>query len=194
MTPRTVLFLLAAAAFAPHAVRAATDPTAPPPHTIAIEDKGGLDRLRAAFNRSADSLRIILLLSPTNAASVQGARAVDSLLKRHPEAQTRVFAVWERALWTDWHATSAATPSVIGGARVSAYWDPGTRVSRAILKTRPKEPGPRVWLWGTLWDYVAVVPPGVKWDRAFPETEFSGGPIVKVIEHVENRLKPAEAD
>jgi hypothetical protein len=179
---------------APRAACARTDPAAPPPHTIAIADNAGLDRLRASFNRSADSLRIILLLSPTNGVSVQGARAVDSLLERHPEAQTRVFAVWERALWTDWHATSTATPSVIGGPRVSAYWDPGCRVSRAILKTRPKEPGPRVWLWGTLWDYVAVIPPGVRWDQAFPETEFSGGPIIKVIDHVENRLKPAEAD
>ena len=194
MTPRLALVLLAAAVLAPRAASARVDPTTPPAHAIAIADKGDVDRLRAAFNRSADSLRIILLLSPTNGLSVQGARAVDSLLKEHPEAQTRVFVVWERALWTDWHATTAALPSVIGGPRVSAYWDSGCRVSRAILKTRPKEPGPRVWLWGTLWDYVAVIPPGVRWDDAFPETEFSGGPIVKVIDHIENRLKPAEAD
>jgi len=194
VTPRLAVFLLAAVALVPRAAFARIDPTAPPAHALVIEDKAGLDRLRAAFNRSADSLRIILLLSPTNGVSIQGARAVDSLLERHPEAQTRVFAVWERALWTDWHATSAATPSVIGGPRVSAYWDPGCRVSRAILKTRPKESGPRVWLWGTLWDYIAVVPPGVPWDTAFPETEFSGGPIVKVIDQIENRLKPAEAD
>src|SRR5207237_1204812 len=78
---------LVAARLAPGAAIAKSAPPPAPPHATAIARAEDLDAMRAAFNASADSLRIVLLLSPSSGDCVNAAAAVESLLERHPQAQ-----------------------------------------------------------------------------------------------------------
>jgi hypothetical protein len=39
-----------------------------------------------------------------------------------------------------------------------------------------------------VWDYVAIFPAGVRWDAVFPAPQFSGAPVVHVIDDFRRRL------
>jgi hypothetical protein len=76
---------------------------APPGQPKLVELKASsLSTLQSGFNRESGKLRVILLLSPTCPTCLEGASAVEDVLKRHPDSQIVVFAVWEPMLSTDW--------------------------------------------------------------------------------------------
>ena len=55
--------------------------------------------------------------------------------------------------------------------RVSQYWDNDLLVSKSIGEQD-----------GTVWDYVAVYPPGKMWEQSPPEPNFSKAPLIKAID------------
>jgi len=101
---------------------------------------------------------------------------VESVLRDVREPNVRVFVVWEPVLFTDWHAPGAGAVGRLPDARVTQFWDPRRSLSQAIRR------GPVVW------DYVAIFPPGVRWLDAFPAPQFSGAPVVRVIDDFRRRL------
>ncbi|MGO4880783.1 MAG: hypothetical protein ACLP59_08180 [Bryobacteraceae bacterium] len=92
------------------------------------------------------------------------------------DPNVRVFVVWEPVLITDWHAPGAGALERIADARATQFWDRGRALSNVIRH------GPVVW------DWVAIFPPGVCWDGAFPTPQFSGAPVVRVSDEFRRRL------
>jgi hypothetical protein len=64
----------------------------------------------------------------------------------------------------------------IPDARVTQFWDPRRSLSQAIRRGR------------VVWDYVAIFPAGVRWGDAFPAPQFSGAPVVRVIDDFRRQL------
>jgi hypothetical protein len=92
------------------------------------------------------------------------------------DSNLRVFVVWEPVLVTDWHAPGAGAVGRLPDARVTQFWDPRRSLSQAIRRDH------------VVWDFVAIYPAGLRWGDAFPVAEFSGAPVVRVIDDFRRRL------
>jgi hypothetical protein len=44
-----------------------------------------------------------------------------------------------------------------------------------------------------VWDFVAIFPPGVRWNGAFPAAQFAGAPVVRVIDDFRRQLRATPA-
>jgi len=44
----------------------------------------------------------------------------------------------------------------------------------------------------TVWDFIALFPPNARWAEELPFPEFSGAPVVDVMEEVKSRIGAAE--
>jgi len=88
----------------------------------------------------------------------------------------RVFVIWEPVLITDWHAPGTAAVERLPDTRVTQFWDSGRSLSQSIRHGR------------IVWDYVALFPAGVHWEAAYPPPQFSGAPVVRVIDDFRRRL------
>jgi hypothetical protein len=113
---------------------------------------------------------------------LQGASAVEGLLKQEEDTRIRVFVVWEPVLPTDLAAPSTATLERAFDRRVSQYWDKGHVISR-LLGERDRR--------SVVWDYVAVYAPGAFWDVAPPQALYSNGPVVRSIGGAREALQQA---
>jgi hypothetical protein len=102
---------------------------------------------------------------------LQGASAFQKLLDEQRERKIRVFVIWEPVLPTDLAAPSTMTLKRINDSRASQYWDKEHLVSRSIGEDD-----------GVVWDYVAVYPPGILWEKGPPESVYSHGPVVRAID------------
>lgn len=103
----------------------------------------------------------------------------------------RVFVVWEPVLATDDEAPESNALGRLPLAR--QYWDPQRLVSAAaqppILGDRSNFTGKaRLIEEETVWDYIALYPPGMRWEREFPRPERSGAPVADVLDRVMPRL------
>jgi hypothetical protein len=92
------------------------------------------------------------------------------------DPNVRVFVVWEPVLVTDWHAPGAGAVGRVPDARVTQFWDPRRALSQAIRHGH------------IVWDYVAIYRPGVRWGDAFPTAQFSGAPVMRVIDDFRRQL------
>jgi len=92
------------------------------------------------------------------------------------DPNVRVFVVWEPVLVTDWHAPGAGAVGRIPDARVTQFWDSPRALSHAIRRDH------------IVWDYVAIYPSGMRWSDAFPAPQFSGAPVVRVIDDFRRQL------
>jgi hypothetical protein len=61
------------------------------------------------------------------------------------------------------------------------FWDPRHVLSEEIRRTGQSHS--RV-----VWDYVAIYPPGVRWNGAIPAARFAGAPVVNVIDDFRRQL------
>src|SRR5215471_17693415 len=75
--------------------------TPPGQPALANIDSRTLPVLQAEFNRLAEQMRLVLLLSPTCPTCLEGATSVEKILDNH-STPTTIFAVWEPILPTDW--------------------------------------------------------------------------------------------
>ncbi len=103
---------------------------------------------------------------------LQGASALEKLLKTQPDPKLRVFVIWEPVLPTDMGAPSTFTLKRVSDLRVSQYWDKEHMVSHLLGERDPAS---------VVWDYVAVYESGKLWDQAPPEPLYSHVPVVKGI-------------
>ena len=121
--------------------------------------------LKDAFNASSNSVRLLVLDSPTRTVCLQGASALEKLLTEHRNPRVRVFVIWEPVLPTDFGAPSTATLRRVSDLRASQYWDKEHVVSH-LLGERDRK--------SVVWDFVAVYQPGKLWDQAPPDASYSG--------------------
>ena len=105
-------------------------------------------------------------------------------MKEFPTVRLRVLVVWEPVLPTDWAAPTTAVLARVADRRALQFWDKGRLVSEKILASGFPNPldGPVVW------DFVALYPPGVRWDGSFPPPRFSGAPVVRVMKGLREAL------
>lgn len=118
---------------------------------------------------------------------MRGASAIDDLLKRHPDRQAAVYAVWEPILPTDWMKPGGRVLARLTGSRVRQYWDPGHLVAAALKSAEQagKLHPDCCNRDGILWDLVAVYAPGVLWEKSLPEPVFLNGPVVDVARELD---------
>ena len=102
---------------------------------------------------------------------MQGASAIEEVLKQYSGKPVRAFIVWEPVLLTDWSAPSTATLKRISDGRVAQYWDKARLVSKSMGEHDRES---------IVWDHVAVYAPGATWDQR--PALFADGPVVQVLE------------
>lgn len=101
---------------------------------------------------------------------MQGASAIENVLKELPGKSVRVLVVWEPVLATDWGAPSTASLHRLSDFRAAQYWDKDRLISKSLGEHDRKT---------IVWDHIAVYPPGSTWKAKTPL--FADGPIVNVL-------------
>ncbi len=116
---------------------------------------------------------------------MQGASAIQSLLKEVRNPNLRVLVIWEPVLLDDWSAPSGGVLSRIQDSRAAQFWDPGHLVSERLRQAKPASlsNGLRWPQKGEIiWDLVALYPPGAT------TPSLAGGPVVEVIPQLRQSL------
>lgn len=172
-----VMFLLVAARH--------QTPSGQPP--LANVTERSLTQLKQEFNAYQDSERVVLLLSPTCPVCVEGSSVVNSILSRHPGKKIRVLAIWEPILPTDWNRPTSAVLDRLSDGRAVQWWDE-QHLMAGLLKASAGE-GPKCCKRNeTLWDVIAVYPPGAQWKETLPAPAFISGPVVRGAPNWEAQL------
>jgi hypothetical protein len=147
-----------------------------------------LPQLKQEFNASPDSERVLLLLSPTCPVCVAGSSRVNAVLKSHPAGSIRVLAIWEPILPTDWNKPTNAVLDRLSDRRVVQWWDKQHLIAQ-LLKESHGGQDPRCCKRnGTLWDVIAVYPPGARWDETLPAPQLIAGPVVQGAPHWNEKI------
>ncbi|HZS52399.1 MAG TPA: hypothetical protein VFA54_16130 [Bryobacterales bacterium] len=153
------------------------------PALVSITDQTFSDFQRV-FNDSAETTRILVLFSPSEKRSLQGASALQATLEDFPKARLRVLVVWEPVERTDFFAPTSDVLARISDRRAVQFWDRNRLVSQRI-----KAAGiPSVLRGNTIWDFLALFPPGARWDSAMPTPVLRGAPVVNVMEGLSRYL------
>ena len=93
-----------------------------------------------------------------------------------------MFVVWEPVLATDWAPPNRSAQARTGDPRVAQFWDRARALSTAIHAAGDDRVfGQRRLKGETVWDYVAVFPPGVRWEARFPVPAYAGAPVLDII-------------
>jgi hypothetical protein len=111
---------------------------------------------------------------------LQGASAIEEVLKEFPGRRVRAFVIWEPVLATDWGAPSTAALNRISDTRVAQYWDKGRLVSKFMGEHDKRT---------IVWDHIAVYPPGAIWNHTPPM--FADGPVVQVLQAAREAIAKA---
>lgn len=136
-------------------------------------------QLKQEFNASSGSERVLLLLSPTCPVCVEGSSVVNAVLKRRPNNNIRVFAIWEPILPTDWNKPTSVVLARLSDRRAVQMWDSHHLIAN-LLKQSAGDRNPGCCkLNNTLWDIIAVYPPGAQWTDALPAPRLFAGPVVR---------------
>jgi hypothetical protein len=114
----------------------------------------------------------------------RGASALESVLAQNPKARLRVWVVWEPELASDLFPPTTAKLGLIRDSRVEQFWDRGHAVSAAMggpaAFRNPTACNEIEFSMGqSIWDFVAIYPPGTQWDATLPKPLFDGGPVVE---------------
>jgi hypothetical protein len=94
----------------------------------------GVAPFQADFNRAADRVRVVAVLSPTRAAALAGASALEQLLMEFAGLPISVQVVWEPQQESDWAPPPTEVLARLRDKRVKQYWDKNRTVS-AVLGT-----------------------------------------------------------
>jgi hypothetical protein len=104
------------------------------------------------------------------------------MLSEHPNVKVTVFAVWEPILPTDWMPPTTGTLGRLSDRRVTQFWDKNHVVAQVLAESRLGKPEPNCCTRrGTLWDLIAVYPPGPEWRAMLPAATVFDGPVVRVL-------------
>jgi hypothetical protein len=96
------------------------------------------------------------------------------------------MVVWEPVIVSDIAPPTTPVLALVPDTRTRQVWDASHVVSTTIRKSQGEDPG------NVVWDWIALFPPGVRWDDAFPRPAFEGGEVVRVIGQVEEQLSVAK--
>lgn len=138
-----------------------------------------LAQLRQQFNAATDSERVLLLLSPTCPVCIQGSSRVNAILRSHPGSKIRVFAIWEPILPTDWNSPTSGVLSRLSDRRVFQWWDKQHLIAHLLQQSAAGQDPQCCRRNGTLWDVIAVYPPGAQWMETLPPPALFAGPVVR---------------
>jgi hypothetical protein len=138
-----------------------------------------LTQLKQEFNASVDKERVLLLLSPTCPVCVAGSARVNAVLKSHPGSNIRVLAIWEPILPTDWNRPTSTVLDRLSDRRVVQWWDKQHLIARLLKESDGGQDPGCCRRNGTLWDVIAVYPPGTRWEETLPPPQFFAGPVVR---------------
>jgi hypothetical protein len=104
-----------------------------------------------------------------------------------------VFVVWEPVIATDVAPPTTGTLARVHDGRAAQYWDHDRALSAEIVRSVLADPG-RYRLDGELetgsivWDTVAVFPPSLRWESAFPVPSYYGFPVVSAARGLADAL------
>jgi hypothetical protein len=125
---------------------------------------------------------------------LQGASAVQKILRENPDLNVRVFAVWEPILPTDFSRPMGIILSRLSDRRVTQFWDQEHALASRIAKdARSPQPTQKCCVRNDhLWDLVAVYATGAKWDAQMPTAEVFDGPVLYVDDQLRQALAVKE--
>ncbi|SRR5258706_5033665 len=149
-----------------------------------------IGKLQAAFNVARKETRVFVLLSPTSVKCQRGAAAVQAMLKRHPDADVRVFLVWEPVGEKDRKGEREAAFLKGTDPRLVQFWDPRLELSNRIVTEAQDRPEllkgvENVRKNMVIWDAVSVYAPRVRWQGNLPMPDYYGRSVVDKIADVE---------
>ena len=128
-----------------------------------------------------------------------GASALQQVLLEHPKAKLKVLAVWEPVLGLDIAPPSSSNLARLSDARVEQFWDGGRLLSQRLLASARAHPerlcpnqSAQLAKARTVWDFIALFPSNAHWAEEPPFPEFSGAPVVDVMDEVKSRISAAE--
>src|SRR5437016_6149376 len=104
---------------------------------------------------------------------LQGASAVERILREFTGKQIRAFIVWEPVLPTDWGAPSSRALHRISDLRAAQFWDKQRLISHSMGEQDRNT---------IVWDRIIVYGRDATWNGNPPEAVFSDGPVVKVLD------------
>ena len=128
---------------------------------------------------------------------MRGASALEKVLSEEAGKKLRLIVVWMPVIASDVGPPSTHTLARISDARAMQLWDPDQVVSEALKVAGRAHPE---WLDDdderaevrrddfVVWEFVAVFPPGARWDGGPPKPIFHGGPVVRVIDGLRKQL------
>ena len=128
-----------------------------------------------------------------------GASALQQVLLEHPKAKLKVLVVWEPVLGLDIAPPSSSNLARLSDPRVEQFWDGGRLLSQRLLalaRAHPERLGPnqreQLAKARTVWDFIGLFPSSAHWaeEPSFPE--FSGAPVVDVMDEVRSRISAAD--
>lgn len=160
-------------------------PSGQPP--LAEITSRSLPQFLQQFNSSANTERVLLLLSPTCPVCQAGSSKVNELLQRHLNSNVRVFAVWEPILPTDWARPNTHVLARLSDARVTQFWDKKHLIAQLVQKeANGRHPACCTWN-GIWWDVIAAYPPA-KGESSLAEPGLLNGTIVRTAPQLEAKL------
>lgn len=126
---------------------------------------------------------------------MRGASALNDALPTDATRPIRVLLIWEPVIFTDRGPPSARVRARAGDARIEHFWDPGLLVSEAAIRTamahRDQLDLGEIDEDTVAWDIVAIFPPGIRWDDAFPLPSWHDAPVVHGAAELKRRLAEA---
>jgi len=130
---------------------------------------------------------------------VRGASALQEALTEKAKLPLRVFVVWEPVLVTDIAPPTTRTLGLIHDSRAAQYWDRERVLSEDIVRALRADPSrypvgdelEKVDEETIVWDFIALFPRGVLWERDIPVPVFHGFPVVRSIAGLRQGLASA---
>ena len=115
------------------------------------------------------------------------------MLGQLPQRDVKAFLGWEPVLDSDTAAPSAETMARAADPRVRHFWDPKLLLATfwqpiLLAETTPVLGKTSLVQGPILWDFVAVFPPGVRWEATLPSPVFKAAPVTahesQLIKHL----------
>ena len=130
---------------------------------------------------------------------MRGASAVDSLLRRDTTALA-LLVVWEHVTPSD-HGLVLPGTSVLARVRdprAMQFWDDTRALSARMVADLPADTLASVAQIESsdvkiVWDCVALFRPGMIWQERFPVPDWSGRPVIDVLDTFRRRLAAMES-
>lgn len=119
------------------------------------------DPFLEAFNKSAGSVRIVGIFSPTCGHCLSACADLQQFLEEHPEADIQVFLLWSPFMGFDTEVTARRSSRYLSDSRVTHFWDIwrfGSRSFAMLLDIPLME----------AWDMYAAFSPGSEWGENAP--------------------------